>query len=230
LDYPFKYETHAHCHPASACAKTTPEEVVEHYAQAGYSGLFLTDHFNGNTDIDRNLPWAERIRQFVDCFHRAKRKGDEIGFQVFFGYEFTNLGADFLILNASEKFLYDHPDMNEWELTDFFDRAHADGAFIVHAHPCRESAWILDPARRYPDHVDAVEVFNTGMPPEINSRAEVYARECDLPRFSGSDYHFTHRPSNAGIAFREKPATAEELIRLVKAGEYRLLGLDDMTT
>ena len=227
MDYPYKYETHVHCFPGSGCGAMPPEEVVDLYAQNGFSGLFLTDHFNGNSGIDRELPWAERVRQFVDCVHRAKRRGDEIRFNVFFGYEYTNQGADFLILNTDEKFLYDNPGLLEWDTLEFLSRARGSGAYVVHAHPCRQAAWIADPLRRFPNHVDAVEVYNPSHDPSYNPPAEVYAEECGLLRFSGSDNHPPKRFNFAGIALREKPATAEAFFKLVRANDYTLLPLGE---
>jgi len=223
LEHPFKYETHVHSYPGSGCGAMPPEEVVELYAQNGFSGLFLTDHFTGNCGIPRELPWEERVRQFCDCIRRAQRKGDEIGLHVFFGYEYSYQGADFLILNTNEKFLHDHPDLPEWDVLDFLARVREDGAFVVHAHPCRQGAWIVDPCRRFPDHVDAVEVFNPSHDLSYNPPAEVYAEECGLLRFSGSDNHPPRRFNNAGLAFRENPATAGEFVRLVKASDYVLI-------
>ena len=220
----FIYETHCHSSPASACGLLPPEEVVELYAQAGYSGMFLTDHFfNGNTGIPFHLPWEERVERLVDCFLRAKSKGDETGFNVFFGYEYNFLGAEFLILNSPEQFLYDHPDMMEWDVLDFLDRVRAAGAFVVHAHPCRDAGWILSPRRRFPGRVDAVEVFNANQNPDFNPPAAAYALECGLPAFSGSDNHDARHLPGAGIAFQTNPATADELICLVKKGDYHML-------
>jgi len=224
MSFPFKYDTHVHSSPASACSVSGPEELAEAYAAAGYAGFFLSDHFfNGNCGIGWNLPWAERVRQFADCFHRAKRRGDEIGANVFFGYEFTNHGAEFLILNSSEQFLLDHPDMLAWPVENFLGRVRESGAFVVHAHPCRQASYINNPNRIYPHHVDAVEVFNAAHNPAFNPPAEAYAAGHNLLRFSGSDNHNAGNILRAGLAFRTNPATADEFVCLVKAGEYELI-------
>ncbi len=224
MDFPFKYETHVHCSPASACGRFPPEDVVACYATAGYAGLFLTDHFfNGNCGIPRDLPWPERVRQFCDGFHRAKRAADAMGFNVFFGYEFAHNGSEFLILNSTEQFLYDHPDLLEWDLLDFLTRVRAAGAFIVHAHPCRNAFYIAEPGKRFPDYVDAVEVFNASHNPADNPPAAAYADECHLLPFSGSDNHNPFSIAGAGLAFRQNPSTADELLNLVKARDYLLL-------
>ncbi|MCL1909928.1 MAG: PHP domain-containing protein [Kiritimatiellaeota bacterium] len=224
MTHPFKYETHVHCSPASACALLEPERVVELYAQAGYSGMFLTDHFfNGNCGIPYDLPWKERVRQFCDCFRRAERRGAEFDFRVFFAYEFNFCGAEFLVLNSTEQFLYDHPDLLGWGLEEFLDRVRENGAFVVHAHPYRAASYIPNAGRRFQRHIDAVEVFNASHNPAFNPPAAAYAKECGLYAFSGSDNHDAYELQYAGLAFRTNPATSDELLFLVKAGDYVLL-------
>ena len=50
----YRYETHMHTSQASACAFSTGAEMARAYAAAGYTGIFITDHFfNGNSCITR---------------------------------------------------------------------------------------------------------------------------------------------------------------------------------
>ena len=58
------YETHLHTRGVSACGSTEPEDYIAVYKKAGYAGIFVTDHFfNGNSGIDRTLPWEEMVNQ-----------------------------------------------------------------------------------------------------------------------------------------------------------------------
>ena len=41
----YLYETHLHTSPVSRCAKATVRETIEYYKEAGYAGVFMTDHF-----------------------------------------------------------------------------------------------------------------------------------------------------------------------------------------
>ena len=46
----YKYETHLHTSETSACAVSSAGDMVRAYADAGYTGIVVTDHFfNGNT-------------------------------------------------------------------------------------------------------------------------------------------------------------------------------------
>ena len=88
VKYPYRYETHLHTSQGSACGKCTGEEMAEAYKEAGYTGIFVTDHFfYGNTAVDRSLPWEEWVESYCKGFEQAKKTGDRIGLQVFFGWE-----------------------------------------------------------------------------------------------------------------------------------------------
>ena len=41
----YKYETHLHTSEVSKCAYNTGAEMVRAYKKAGYTGIFVTDHF-----------------------------------------------------------------------------------------------------------------------------------------------------------------------------------------
>ena len=68
----YLYETHMHTAEASACATGTGAEMVRAYAEFGYSGVIITDHFfNGNTSIPEYLPWEKRIELFCKGYENA---------------------------------------------------------------------------------------------------------------------------------------------------------------
>ena len=41
----YKYETHLHTYPVSACAKYDVRLNLEFYKSIGYDGVFITNHF-----------------------------------------------------------------------------------------------------------------------------------------------------------------------------------------
>ena len=87
----YKYETHMHTSQGSDCSSTSGAKMVERLHALGYAGCFITDHFfGGNTAVNRDLAklgWETRVRLFCQGYDDAKRRGDELGFQVFFGLE-----------------------------------------------------------------------------------------------------------------------------------------------
>ena len=42
----FRFDTHVHTDETSHCGKVPGEEMVKLYAEAGYSGFVMTDHYN----------------------------------------------------------------------------------------------------------------------------------------------------------------------------------------
>ena len=94
----YRYETHLHTAITSACSVFQPEEIVEKYTRLGYAGVFVTDHFlNGNTTVPAELPWAERVKTFMQGYRAVKAQAEGTGLDVFFGFEYSYRGTDFLV-------------------------------------------------------------------------------------------------------------------------------------
>ena len=92
----YKYELHCHTAKVSACSRMGAEELVELYLENGYDGIFVTDHFlNGNTTVDRRLPYEEEIEAFCRGYEEVKAAAGE-RLRVFFGFEYSYLGTDVL--------------------------------------------------------------------------------------------------------------------------------------
>ena len=109
----FLYETHMHTAEASACASTPGAQMARAHLEAGYTGIFVTDHFlNGNTCVPQALPWKERINRFCQGFENAWEEGQRIGLQVFFGFEYNYQGAEFLVYNLDKQWLMCHEDIH----------------------------------------------------------------------------------------------------------------------
>ena len=189
----FIYETHMHTAEASACSNASAAEMAVKYKNEGYTGIFVTDHFfNGNTSIPRNLPWNERIELYCKGYENAKAKGDEIGLDVFFGFEYGNGGSDFLVYGLDKQWLLENDNILEMELTHFLEYARSCGGFIVQAHPFRDYPYIRSTVH-CPHFVDAIEIINASHPDDttFNDHAKAFAEWYDLPITGGSDAHNT---------------------------------------
>ena len=69
----FKYETHMHTKEGSACSSAPAADMARAHKEAGYDGIFVTDHFfNANTAVPRDLPWEERIDRYFLGYEHAK--------------------------------------------------------------------------------------------------------------------------------------------------------------
>lgn len=221
----YKYETHMHTSEGSACGKFTGAEMARAFKEAGYTGIFVTDHFfNGNCAMDRHLPWEERVELFCKGYENAKMEGEQIGLDVFFGFEYGVEGADFLVYNLDKEWLLEHPDVDKWDPREAFEAMHKSGAFIIHAHPFRERDYIHH-IHLFPRDVDGIEVINGGQlaEPLFNERAKLYAMMYELPKTSGSDAHHADQLPGCGIVVEKQIEKPLDYLELLKAGEITLL-------
>ena len=105
----YKYETHLHTKQGSACGRADGADYIEPFFKAGYSGIFVTDHFfGGNTAAPREGNWLDRVDIYCSGYEAALAKaqafnkennllGTDREFKVFFGIEQTFDGDDYLI-------------------------------------------------------------------------------------------------------------------------------------
>ena len=197
----YRYETHLHTSPVSACARATVRENLAFYAALGYEGVFITNHFlDGNVAVDPSLPYRERLDFYFSDYHEALRLSGEYGLKVFLGVEITYGGTDFLIYGLDEAWYYAHPQIMDMPKSQELPYLMAEGALVVHAHPYREAGYI-DHIRLYPRCVQAVEVYNAWRKPLENHMAALYAEGYDLPPTAGTDNHSAERtPALGGMA------------------------------
>lgn len=185
----YLYETHMHTSPASACSDTKGREYIPRYIDAGYAGIMITDHFfRGNIGIDRNLPWSEFVGKFCSSYEDALNEGIKRNFPVFFGWEETFEGDDYLVYGLDKQWLLDHPEVIRWTRKEQFEQVHAAGGCVVQAHPFR-AAYYIDTIHLCPELSDGIEVLNMGNVMKWNTLAYRYAALLDLPVTAGSDNH-----------------------------------------
>lgn len=219
----YRYETHLHTKEVSACAQISGVEQVRSYKAAGYTGIFVTDHFfNGNCRIPRNLPWEERVDLFCRGYENAKEEGDRIGLSVFFGWESNYKGTEFLIYGLDKEWLKRHPEILSWSIEEQYMSVHKSGGYVVHAHPFRDCSYIPE-IRLFPNSVDAVEAINfRNQSKDFNRKAIAYAKKYNFPTTAGTDAHgFEY--SHSGVAFMHKLKDSKDFIDSIIEGGYELI-------
>ncbi len=232
-DYRYAYETHLHTSEGSKCGRNSGSEMARACKEAGYTGIFVTDHFfGGNTAIDRALPWSDWVEGYCRGYENAKREGDKIGLQVFFGWEQTYQGTDFLIYGLDKEWLLRHPEIKDVTIAEQYQLVHGDGGMVIHAHPYREEFYIPE-IRLFPEYVDGVECRNATHINRFRSpdgdvpfdrKALSYAEEHDFPQTGGSDVHSTDLLWG-GMAFSRRLSSVEDYIQAVMSREGILLPL-----
>ena len=237
----FVYETHLHTMEGSACGKVSGRDYVKFYQDAGYDGIFITDHFYwGNCRPDRELPWEEWVSQYCRGYEAAKEESDKLGFKVFFGIEerFKNddgYDDEWLIYGLSKEYLLAHPDMRQWTRADYLKNVHAAGGCCVQAHPFRNRDYVHN--IRVTLGVDAIEGYNANNKIEADVQAHLYAKKHDLVMVAGGDVHFCgHVPPErmAGVVFEKPLESAKDYVDAILQRKPFTLqkpaGYPDMTT
>ena len=225
----YKYEPHLHTNAASACASNSGAEMARASKDAGYTGIFITDHFwGGNTSIDYALPWRQWVDAYTRGYFDAKETGEKIGLDVFFGWESCFDGTEFLIYGLTPEWLYEHPEVRFITPEEQYSLVHEGGGFVVHAHPFRHN-FDIPCIRLFPQYEDAVEAINAThshpnvypvkhRTPEWDEEARAYAAENGLPMTAGSDIHTT-RLFGGGILTKNKLQSCDDYFALLKGSE-----------
>jgi len=213
-----RWETHLHTKEGSACAKATAAEMARGCRAAGYDGMIVTDHFfNGNTSVERSLPWEEWVRTFSLGYYHALEEGKKIGLRVCFGWEYSWEGNDFLTYGLPPEWLAAHPETITVTPREYLKLVHEAGGCIVHAHPFRQEYYV-PVIKLLPDQVDAVEIYNGGNREDaFNDRAAWYAESYGLRKSSGSDTHNSDW-FNGGILTNHDIHSTEDYADMIRSG------------
>ena len=187
----YRYETHCHTSPVSACGKAKVEDTVRFYKQLGYDGIFITNHFlDGNICGGvRNLTFQEQIHFYFSDYEEALRLGKQLGLKVFPGVELSYKGTDFLIYGLDKEWYLSHPQIMNMKKTEELSFMMQEGALVIQAHPYREEYYI-DHIRLFPRCVHGAEVVNSSQADFMNEMAVVYAKRYGLYETCGSDNHW----------------------------------------
>ncbi|MFW6457109.1 MAG: PHP domain-containing protein [Planctomycetota bacterium] len=216
----YMYETHLHTSEVSRCADSEAKEFVRFFNAIGYTGIFITDHFNGNTTVEDETPWERRIELFCRGYNNAVAEGDKIGVDVFLAWEYGSGWSHFLTYGLGRDWLLDNPDMLSWGPLEYLDRVHEAGGYIVHAHPFREGVELI---QLMPDKVDAVEVLNAGRSDDANVHARDFADSFGLPKTAGSDIHSVGAGRLCNVISSVKFHSSADYAEAVETGQIELI-------
>ena len=221
----YKIETHLHTSEVSRCGQLRGHDMAKRYKDAGYSAVFVTDHFQPNSiDTLGDIPWEEKTAIFLSGYYRAKAEGDKIGLTVLPGAEFTFPGSPnhYLAYGITKAFLDAHPELHKLSAEEFVELARAENLFIVQAHPYRDESCYPTP-----ELVDAIETVNTNpRHNDCNDRAALCAAAHRLPATGGSDAHRTEDVARGGILSPFPVESTADYIRLLLSGEGQILEED----
>ena len=215
----YLYETHLHTREGSACGVSSGREYIQRYLDLGYTGIIITDHFfRGNSAVDRSLPWKKWVQNFCRGYEDARDEGLRRGLDVFFGWEETFEGDDYLVYGLDSEWLLEHPEAARWTRKEQLDEVRRYGGCVVQAHPFRASYYIKS-IRLSPECVDAVEIANGGNERADDALARVYAQRINVPVTAGSDIHFAgdvRSDTVFGVYLEKKMVTIADYVGAVR--------------
>jgi len=218
----FKTETHLHTAEVSPCSHLRAKELIHRYKDAGYSTVFVSDHFQTNTiDAYGNIPWGDKMAIFLSGYYIAKCEGEKIGITVLPAAEikFEGVSNHYLVYGVTKKFLDSYPELHTYGIEKFSELAHKEGLFLVQAHPHRDGKNFPTP-----EYIDAIEAYNSNPRHEDNSdKSEELVRKFGLCASAGSDTHREEDVALSGIETEVEIKTTEQFIELIKSGSVRLI-------
>lgn len=223
----YLYETHLHTSQVSSCAISPGRDYIRRYQDLGYAGIIVTDHFyNSNCAIRRNMPW----KKWVDCFCRgfedARNEGAKRGLDVFFGWEETFDGDDYLVYGLDKAWLLEHPEAAHWTRREQYEAARRYGGCVVQAHPFRQRDYIQT-IHLSAGCVDGVEAANAGnQQRSCDALALRYAETLGLPATAGTDIHSADDAQSQavfGVYLDRKMHTVQDYVRAIR--EHTVQGL-----
>ena len=221
---PYLYETHLHTYQGSECGVSRGREYIQRYLDLGYSGIIITDHFfNGNCRPSRNLPWKKWVQESCRGYEDARNEGERRGLDVFYGWEETFEGDDYLVYGLDSEWLLEHEEAKDWTRKEQFNEVRRNGGCVVQAHPFR-MAYYIRCFHLSTQCVDAVEAANSGNDQSSDALAFLYAKKLKLPVTAGSDIHYAGdiRPGTVfGVYLDRKMESIADFVNAVRNDAIR---------
>jgi predicted metal-dependent phosphoesterase TrpH len=222
----FKTETHLHTAEVSACSKIRAKEMIRRYHEAGYSTVFVSDHFQSNTlDSLGDIPWNDKMAIFLSGYYKAKVEGERLGLNVLPAAEFCFSDAPnhYIVYGITKEFLDRYPEIHKLTVKEFSKIAKENNLFVVQAHPYRDGSCF--PTAEY---IDAVEVYNSNPRHEDHSDlSEKFAQEYNMPVSSGSDAHREEDIACGGIITECEIKSVEDFIAAVKERKVKIYKVEE---
>jgi histidinol phosphatase-like PHP family hydrolase len=197
----FAIDCHVHTSEGSGCACHNAWQMAESAIASGLDAMIITEH-------DRLTPQAR-----IDELNAAYAP-----FRVFGGIEIRIMGDDFLVLGLHDEVL----EQKEWDYISLHQYVRERGGYIALAHPMRY--WNGVDANVYSFRPDALELYSVNLDNISWERRQSGLRLCNALQtkiIANSDAHATDALRYCNILEHE-PGDESELVRLLKAGAYRL--------
>lgn len=208
-----KIDLHTHCNPGSKCARVLPEDLPALLKAEGIDGFVLTNHCYPKHCDTLSEDIKEQPHRFIEIFHRAKAKAEELGMKAFFGVEVKLINEEkkmeFLLYGISEEEFINSFPLYTLSQKELFEYCNEKDILMIQAHPFREEQGYSPADPRY---LHGVEVVNPHVYfADRSEDAKKYADELGVLQTGGSDFHY---PEQAGVASVYIPDEVEDQFML----------------
>lgn len=216
-EYKYKIELHAHSNPVSTCSEISPDRVVEAYAELGFDGVVISNHFNAN--VLKGNSETEMADYYLRDFHEAVQAGIKNNIKVYLGAEirFPEEFNEYLVFGIDEQDIHDMIKYIYGTYPEFYEGFKNNRNIILQAHPFRKKM-----IRQNPSLLDGMEVFNCH--PHHNSNIAVASRYADqYPHFiktAGTDFHHEGHQGLGYIKTKSLPHDSYDLAEILKQGQF----------
>lgn len=218
-----KIDLHVHTSEISGCAHVTGEETVRLYAEAGYDAIVITNHFASYNQRRFERAGFVFFAEYAKAFHLCEEAGQKYGLKVFCGYElrFDQNENDYLVYGLDlETAAREGSNFFQMGPREFSAYAKEHGILFYQAHPFRNHMTVTNP-----NYLFGIEVRNGN--PRHDSRNDIAAawanRFPHLKKIGGSDFHQREDLAISGIETPKNVETMEDLLEVLKSGEYRVI-------
>ncbi|MBR2877131.1 MAG: hypothetical protein IKC01_08330, partial [Clostridia bacterium] len=181
----------------------------------------VTNHYSPMTfHLNEFFNKKKAVEHYLKGYREAKKYEDE-GFSVLLGMEirFYATVNDYLVYGVTEEFLENSPFLLSFYLKRAYKLFKKNGFVTVQAHPFRP--YIRRANEKY---LDGVEIKNGKSPEEENKKALVWADKANLKiRTAGSDCHRESGAGITGIITYEPIKTNEDLLRILRSGNFEIV-------
>lgn len=217
-----KIDLHVHTSEISGCAHVSGEETVRLYAEAGYDAIVITNHYGTYNKRRFERAGLDFMKEYAKAFHLYEEAGKRYGITVLCGYElrFDQNENDYLVYGMDLETAADCDRFFKMVPREFSAFAKENGILFYQAHPFRNHMTITNPS-----YLFGIEVRNGN--PRHDSRNDIAAawanRFPHLKRIGGSDFHQREDLAISGIVTERNIETMDDLLEVLKSGDYRIL-------
>ncbi len=213
----FQYEVHCHTAETSPCGILGAVDVVDGLKAADYRGVFITDHFYSRLFEKQEyagLSWEWQAEKFLAGYRAAKKRGNEVGLQVFLGVEVQpeDTPYEFLVYGLDEQFIIEQGPFYRLTTPELYALMHQHGFLVFQAHPYRFGLSPDDPSR-----FDGIELVNAQPRNRShNRRALDFAFSHDVMLIGGSDVHMRGDIGRGGIMLPDGVDCGRDFVEYMK--------------